>query len=135
MPQTLTREIITAAIAGFESQKRQIDSKIAELRNMLDARHTAAAAPSSKAKRKVSLASRRRMALAQKKRWAVMKGPQLKSSTPASHPPRRRISEEGMKRIIAATKKRWALIRAQQAKPNRALAKTSMKKASIPKAA
>src|ERR1039457_7601671 len=32
MPPRLTHEIITAAILGFEEQKRQIDTKIAEIR-------------------------------------------------------------------------------------------------------
>jgi hypothetical protein len=35
MPQKLSHEIITAAIAGFEAQKERLDSKIAGLRNML----------------------------------------------------------------------------------------------------
>ena len=35
MPQKLTNEIITAAIAGFEQQKQQIDVQIAELRASL----------------------------------------------------------------------------------------------------
>ena len=69
MPQRLSQEVITAAIAGFEAQKERIDSEIAELRNMLDHRRAAAKAP--KRKRKISAASRRRMALAQKKRWAA----------------------------------------------------------------
>ena len=73
MPQKLTHEIINAAIAGFEAQKQHIDSKIAELRNMLDHRDGAVEGP--KLKRKVSAASRRRMALAQKQRWAAIKGP------------------------------------------------------------
>jgi hypothetical protein len=135
MPQKLTQEIITAAIAGFEAQRRHIDSKIAELRNKLHAPHVVAAAASSKPKRKISLASRRRMALAQKKRWAAIKG-HLQANSAALHRPKRRISEEGMKRIIAATKKRWALIRAQEAKANRAVAKKPFgKKAAMPKAA
>ena len=71
MPQNLSPEIITAAIAGFEGQKERIDARIAELRNMLDYRHAGAEAP--KRKRKISAASRRRMALAQKKRWAAIK--------------------------------------------------------------
>jgi hypothetical protein len=71
MPQKLSQEVITAAIAGFEAQKLRINSRIAELRNMLDHRHPAAEAP--KPKRKISAASRRRMALAQKKRWAAIK--------------------------------------------------------------
>jgi hypothetical protein len=71
MPQKLSQEVITAAIAGFEAQKLRINSKIAELRNMLDHRHSAPEVP--KPKRKISAASRRRMALAQKKRWAAIK--------------------------------------------------------------
>jgi hypothetical protein len=70
MPQKLSQEIITAAIAGFEAQRSCINSKIAELRNMLDHRHVGAEAQ----KRKISAATRRRMALAQKKRWAAIKG-------------------------------------------------------------
>ena len=72
MPQKLSQEVITAAIEGFEAQKKRIDSEIAELRNMLDHRHTPA--EPAKLKRKISAASRRRMALAQKKRWAAIKG-------------------------------------------------------------
>ena len=136
MPQRLTQEIITAAIAGYEAQRRNIDSKIAELRNMLHRGHAAAPAGPSKPKRKISLASRRRMASAQKKRWAAIKGHPQASSPAAAHRPKRRISEEGMKRIIAATKKRWALIRAREAKANRAVAKMPPgKKAAMPKAA
>jgi hypothetical protein len=118
MLQKLSPEIIAAALAGFEAQKQQIDSKIAELRDMLDHRDGAAEAP--KRKRKISAVSRRRMALAQKKRWAAIKG---QFQAPAgSEPPKRRISEEGMKRIIAATKRRWALKRAEEAKAKRVAA-------------
>jgi hypothetical protein len=73
MPQKLSQEIVTAAIAGFEAQKERINSKIAELRNMLHHRDGHAAAEAPKLKRKISAASRRRMALAQKKRWAAIK--------------------------------------------------------------
>ena len=47
MPQKLTPEIVRAAIAGFELQKTQIDSQIAELRGMLDgsSRERSAALP------------------------------------------------------------------------------------------
>jgi hypothetical protein len=74
MPQKLSHEIITAAIAGFEAQKQRIKSKITELRNMLNHRDVHAAGEAPKLKRKISAASRRRMALAQKKRWAAIKG-------------------------------------------------------------
>ena len=109
-------EILTAAIAGFESQKQQIDAQIAELRQMLDGGPAEAATtpePSPR-KRKISAAARRRMALGQKKRWAAIKGESEPSApvTPEVPKPKRRISEEGMKRIIAATKKRWRLAKA-----------------------
>jgi hypothetical protein len=68
--QRLTPEIITAAILGFEEQKRHIDSKIAELRAMLPGGpgETAATpeAPTSK-RRKFSAAARRRMREAQQR--------------------------------------------------------------------
>jgi len=73
MAQKLSQEIITAAIAGFEAQKERLNSKIAELHNMLHHRDGHAAAEAPKVKRKISAASRRRMALAQKKRWAAIK--------------------------------------------------------------
>ena len=74
MPQKLSHEIITAAIFGFEAQKERINSKIAELRNMLHHKDGHAAAEAPKVKRKMSAAARRRIALAQKKRWAAIKG-------------------------------------------------------------
>jgi hypothetical protein len=120
MLQKLSPEIIAAALAGFEAQKQQIDSKIAELRSMLNHRDAAAEAP--KLKRKISAASRRWMTLAQKKRWAAIKGQSQAMSPAGSEPPKRRISEEGMKRIIAATKRRRALKRAEEAKAKRVAA-------------
>ena len=122
MPQKLSHEVITAAIAGFEAQNARINSRIAELRNMLHHRDGHAAEP-PKPKRKISAASRRRMALAQKKRWAAIKGRSAAISPDGSGRPKRRISKEGMKRIIAATKRRWALKRAEEAKAKRAAAK------------
>ena len=68
--QKLTPEIITAAILGFEEQKRHIDSKIAELRAMLpDGPGETAATPEAPARkrRKFSAAARRRMREAQQR--------------------------------------------------------------------
>ena len=74
MPQKLTNEIITAAIAGFEAQKKHIDGQIAELRGILTGQRTEQTATVGPApKRKVSVAARRRMALAQKRRWEKIK--------------------------------------------------------------
>lgn len=125
MPQKLSHEIITAAIAGFEAQKKRIDAQIAELRNILNGERTAEGAPAEAApKRKISAASRRRMALGQKKRWAAIKGQSGSESVAGG--PKRRISEEGTKRIIAANKKRWARKRAEAAKANQSTAKKAV---------
>jgi hypothetical protein len=109
----LNRNIIEAAIVGFEHQKTQIDNQIAELRAMLSGGSTPTAAMPEAApgkRKKFSAAARRKMALAQKARWAAIKG--TSPATPKPAKPKRRISPEGMKRIIAATKKRWAAKRA-----------------------
>jgi hypothetical protein len=117
--QRLDRPILEAAILGFESQKRQIDTRIAALRQMLDSGPTqTAATPQAPARRrKVSAAVRRRMGIAQRKRWAKVRGESELSALATPEPPKakRRISEEGMKRIIAANKKRWRLAKAAKA--------------------
>ena len=118
MPPKLTAEIINAAIEGFETQKRRIDSQIDELRQLLNPLGTGAA-PASAApapKRKISAAGRRRMAAAQQARWAKVRGQaDLPSSPAASKPARkkRKLSATGRKAISEATKKRWAAKRAE----------------------
>jgi riboflavin biosynthesis pyrimidine reductase len=122
MQQKLTPEIIIAAIAGFEAQKTNIDSQIAELRGMLDGGRTALAkAPPETAtpRKKFSAAARRKMVLAQQARWAKIKGEsepasQLVTAEPAKR--KRRMSAAGRKAISEATKRRWALKRAESEK-------------------
>jgi hypothetical protein len=138
MPTKLTNEIITAAILGFEEQKRHIDSQISGLRAILSggpAEPAATPEAPTRKRRKFSAAARRRMKEAQQRRWAAIKGTSEPPSRATSEPPRpkRRISEEGMKRIIAATKKRWRLARAAKAQPGSAT-KTARKKAAVKKA-
>src|ERR1035441_6937585 len=104
MPQKLTAEIIVAAIEGFESQKRRIDSRIDELRQLLNADRAEAAATSGAParKRKVSAAGRRRMAAAQKARWAKIKAEAEPASSPAAAKPekqKRKLSAAGRKAI------------------------------------
>ena len=118
MPAKLTHEVITAAIQGFEAQKVHIDSRIAELRAMMDGRTVIApteAEPPRK-RRKMSAAARKRIAAAQRKRWAeATRQPEARSQAAPAKPKRkRRLSAAGRKRIIEATKKRWALLRAQK---------------------
>jgi hypothetical protein len=118
MPAKLTPEVITAAIQGFETQKVHIDSRIAELRAMLDGNTEAAptAATPPRKRRKMSAAARKRIAAAQRKRWAeAKKQPATRSQAAAPAPKRkRRLSAAGRKHIIEATKRRWALVRAQK---------------------
>ena len=112
MPQKLTPEILVAALAGFEAQKNQIDSKIAEVRSMLDGGSTGPAVTPSetgKRKRRFSAASRRKMAAAQKARWAEIK----KAESPqAAKPKKRKMSAAGRRAISEATKRRWAAVKA-----------------------
>lgn len=69
-----TNEILAAAIAGFEQQKSQLESKIAELKAMLAGGHSAPAVvaakrPAKKTKRRISAEGRRRIIAANKRMW------------------------------------------------------------------
>jgi hypothetical protein len=118
MPTTLDKEILAAAIEGFEAQKTRLDARIAEIREKLgsDGEEPAAASAAPVAgrkRRKMSPAARKRIADAQKKRWAAVRkesgAPAAKAAAPKA---KRRLSAEGRKRIIEATKRRWAMVRA-----------------------
>jgi len=121
MPIKLSDEVILAAIEGFESQKKQIDNRIAELRQLQNGnRAESAATPQVRTgkRRKFSAAARRRMREAQQRRWAVVRGETAPSRPATTKAPKRKrhLSAAGRKAIIAATKKRWALRRAEAAK-------------------
>jgi hypothetical protein len=139
MSTKLTNEIITAAIAGFESQKTRIDQQISELKAMLSGGPAETAATPKPKRKKFSAAARRRMKDAQQRRWAKIRGesePPVPAAKPEPRKSKRRISEEGMKRIVAASKKRWRLAKA--AKAQTATAKKAApagKKAAVNKAA
>ncbi|HEX3745798.1 MAG TPA: hypothetical protein VHW09_17775 [Bryobacteraceae bacterium] len=132
--QKLTAEIIHAAIEGFESQKRRIDSQIDELRQLLNGGGAEPAAESGTParKRKISAAGRRRMAAAQKARWAKVRGEvEPTSSAALPKPTKRKMSAAGRKAISEATKRRWAAKRADaQSKPTVAKKSASKKSAS-----
>lgn len=131
MPTRLTDEIITAAIRGFEEQKRQIDAQIAELRATLSGGGASAGtAPGAPAhKRTVSAAARRRMAAGQQARWARIRGESGSKPAAPAKPKQHRLSAEGRANIVAALKKRWA------AKKASAKAKPAAKKKAARKAA
>ena len=109
--------MITAAILGFEEQKRHINSQIGELRAMLDGRGAGPAMTVIALKRKrrrMSAPARRRIGAAQRKRSAAV---QYRAEPVTSEAPKkkRRLSAAGRRAIIVATKKRWALIKAAKA--------------------
>jgi len=122
----LSKQIIEAAIGGFEAQKQRIDVQIAELRAMLAPNGKAPAAqPKARKRRGMSAAGRKAIADAQRKRWAAVKG---ESASPkAAKKPKRRLSAAGKANIVAALKKRWAEKKAAVAQP---VAKKAGRKAS-----
>jgi hypothetical protein len=123
--QKLSSEIINAAIAGFEVQKKRIDAQIADLRQTLTgngARGVPAPEPVLR-RRKMSAAARRRIADAQRKRWAGMRERSGQPTAAEAARPKRRISAAGRKRILEALKKRWTAYRAQKARAKKAPAK------------
>ena len=103
----LTKEIVEAAIFGFEEQKKRLDSQIAELRGMFPNGHGTARpnAPAPK-KKGMSAAGRKAIAEAQRKRWAAQKAES--QVAPAPKKAERKLSAAGRAAIVAALKKRWA---------------------------
>jgi hypothetical protein len=142
MPQqTLTPDILTAALQGLEAQRNQIDSQIAEVTQLLrsgskttvsTAATTPAAAETPRRRRKkMSASARRRIAEAQKKRWAafhkqaeqapgsgkkpIAKAKGAKSATTPEAPARKRkLSAAGRQAIAEAARRRWAGLRKAQ---------------------
>jgi hypothetical protein len=115
MTTKLHAEILIAAIEGFEDQKKRIDAKIADLRQVLGTGTADGAAPqASKPRRHMSAAARRRIAAAQRKRWAASRNQSGRASEAVTAPARkkRKLSAAGKRRILEATKRRWAAVRA-----------------------
>ena len=127
----LTPEIISAAITGFEAQKKEIDGQIAELRAMLPGGTTESAptAETSPKHKRFSAAARRRMKEAQQRRWAKIRGESAQPSvTREPRKPKRKLSAAGRRAISEATKRRWALKRAESGRKQPAADKKSVAK-------
>jgi hypothetical protein len=114
-----THEILSAAIEGFELQKKRLDDKITEIRQMLgggSAEPTATQEAPVGKRKKFSGAARKKMAMAQKARWAKIKGENEPSPvSPEAPKVKRTISADGLKRIAAAQRQRWAAKKAAEA--------------------
>jgi hypothetical protein len=115
---TRNKELIQAAIEGFEAKKRRINEQIVQLRGMLSgASFESPSVTATNGRRTMSAAARKRISDATRKRWAaVKKGAAPKAAVPAPKKAKRRLSPEGRRRIIEATKKRWAAVRAAAAR-------------------
>jgi hypothetical protein len=101
----LTKEIVEAAIFGFEEQKRKLDAQIAELRGLFPNGHGTARPNGPAPKKKgMSAAGRSAIAEAQRKRWADQKA----GAQAAPKKAKRKLSAAGRAAIVAALKKRWA---------------------------
>src|SRR6516225_7751048 len=101
MPTKLSTEIIAAAIAGFEQQKKRLDANITELRQMLNPTTTDGSAPTP-VRRKMSAAARARIAAAQRKRWAASRKQSRAAASVAPARKKRKLSAAGRRAIIEA---------------------------------
>jgi hypothetical protein len=104
--QKFNRDILLAAMEGFESQKQRIDAQIAELRQMLTgtpAEATAAPEAPKGKRREMSAAARKRIGDAQRKRWAEFKGKSESPSETAAAKPKRKPSASGRKAASETT--------------------------------
>ncbi len=114
--QTATdTSLLEAALIGYEQLKRNVEEKIAGIREQLGTGSaTSGPAPVQNARRPLSSAARQRIAAAQRKRWAALKGgAPAKAEAPAKAvSAKRTMSAAARKKIAAAQRKRWALVKA-----------------------
>jgi peptidoglycan hydrolase CwlO-like protein len=116
MPPKLNDEVLVAAIAGFEEQKKRIDAQIAELRQMLSPAAGNGVASAPRKRRRMSAAARARIAAAQRARWAATRKESGTASPAKPARKKRRLSAAGRKAIIEATKRRWTAFRKAKTK-------------------
>ena len=129
---TVTNELLTAALAGYQTELERIDVKMSEIRRVLGDRPNDGAAPSDngRPRRRFSAATRKRMQAAQKRRWQKINEAEPPKAESAK-PKKRKMSAAGRKAISEAAKRRWAAMKGESAvakKPGR-------KKAAVTEAA
>jgi hypothetical protein len=116
-------QILQMALIGYESKRREIEEKIAEIRNALDGRTSPVVAspdgatPVPRGKRGMTAGGKARVAAAQRQRWAAFhkeKAPKAPTKTAPAR--KRKLGAAGRKAIADAMKKRWAAYRAAKAK-------------------
>jgi hypothetical protein len=107
MATKIDRTILEAALIGIEAQKKQLDERAAQIRQMLDGNQTEATTASSETaprkRRKLSAAARKRIAEAQKARWAKVRG---RSPAKAVAPKaKRKLSPAARAKLVVNLKK------------------------------
>jgi len=114
--QTVTdTSLLEAALIGYEQLKRNVEEKIAGIRQQLGTGGaTAGPAPVQTGRRPLSPAARRRIAAAQRKRWAALKGGASAAAPAKTVSAKRTMSAAARKKIAAAQRKRWALVKASK---------------------
>jgi hypothetical protein len=115
---TYDNDILEAALIGYEHQRKEIETKIEQIRAHLGGHVTPNGKTAPGRKRTFSAATRKRMAAAQQKRWASKNAGGAEAVTPAEVAPakatkkaggkRTPMSAEARERIAAAQRKRWA---------------------------
>ena len=111
-PRKHSKDILQAALIGFQHMRDQLEQRIADLRRQVAGQIAPGPAAAAKTRvkpggRTMSAAARRRISLAQKKRWAAQK-----AAAPQAR--KRVMSAAGKARIAAAAKKRWAAFHKSQ---------------------
>jgi hypothetical protein len=107
---TYDKDILEAALIGYEQQTKGIDAKIKQLREHLGGH---VAQQETVVKRVMSAATRKRMAAAQQKRRAAKNADATGAAreseiTKTKKGKRAPLSAEARERIAAAQRKRWA---------------------------
>jgi len=112
---TTDTSLLEAALIGYEQLKRNVEEKIAGIRQQLGTGGaTAGSEPVQTGRRPLSPAARRRIAAAQRKRWAALKGGASAAAPAKTVSAKRTMSAAARKKIAAAQRKRWALVKASK---------------------
>jgi hypothetical protein len=107
MATKIDRRILEAALIGIETQKKELDERAAQIRQMLNGNEAGAIAatsePAPRKRRTLSAAARKRIAEAQKARWAKVRGEsQAKAEAPKA---KRKLSPSARAKLVANLKK------------------------------
>jgi hypothetical protein len=127
---TVTDELLTAALAGYQAELDRIDVKMGEIRSLLGdgTNDRAVTSDNGRHRRKFTAAARKRMQAAQKRRWLKIKEAAEPPQVGTAKTKKRKMSAAGKAAIIAGVKKRWAAVRAAKQDKTAVVRKAGRKK-------